>query len=201
MLANGFCTFGSFNQASKLNEHVLAVWADVLSAITGSRLKIFGIVDLLMKERILALMSSRQISFDRIDLIGRAPIDSYFACYREVDIALDTFPYNGATTTCDALIMGVPVATVAGERSIARGGISLLTTVGLQEWIAASSRDVAPMLERLVRDPGLVAQLRRELPGRMRASALMDGEKFTRNLEMIFRSAWLNACASGSAVS
>jgi predicted O-linked N-acetylglucosamine transferase (SPINDLY family) len=91
--------------------------------------------------------------------------------------------------------MGVPVAAVAGARAIARGGVSLLRTIGLSDWIADSPDDLAGLLQRHTRDPAGLAQLRAELPRKMRTSALMDGARFARNLESIFRGAWERACA------
>jgi protein O-GlcNAc transferase len=151
-------------------------------------LRVVGVTCDVVEERIRTCLAG--IASERIELVGRVPIDAYLACYRDVDIALDSFPYNGATTTCDALLMGVPVATVAGNRAIARGGVSLLSTLGLSDWIAERPDDLVEVLQRQTRDPARLAQLRTELPKRMRASALMDGARFTRNLESIFSSAW-----------
>ena len=198
MLDNGFWTFGSFNQDSKLNDQALDAWAQVLQAIPKSRMRVVGITSDIVEERIRKCFSERGIACDRLDLVGRIPIDAYLASYRDVDIALDSFPYNGATTTCDALLMGVPVATVTGARAIARGGVSLLSTIGLRDWIADSPDDLAGLLQRQTRDPAAVAQLRAELPRRMRASALMDGARFTQNIESIFREAWQRACAASA---
>jgi protein O-GlcNAc transferase len=194
ILGNGYWTFGSFNQASKLNSTVVEAWANVLAAIPGSRIRIFGIVDNLHVERIRQQMALAGIAEGRIDIIGRIPIDSYFEAYREVDIALDTFPYNGATTTCDALIMGVPVASVSGERPISRGGLSLLSTLGLDDWVVDSPAKLVDMLQEQTRDPGRLAKLRSSLPQRMRNSALMDAELFSTNVEAIYRAAWRKFC-------
>jgi predicted O-linked N-acetylglucosamine transferase (SPINDLY family) len=194
MLDRGYWTFGSFNQESKLNEPALDAWGRVLEAIPNSRLRIVGVTNDIVEERIRKCFSERGVTEDRLDLVGRIPIDAYLASYREVDIALDSFPYNGATTTCDALLMGVPVATVAGARAIARGGVSLLSTIGLSDWIADSPQDLASLLQRQTRDPARLALLRAELPRKMRTSALMDGARFARNLETIFRAAWQRAC-------
>jgi protein O-GlcNAc transferase len=194
MLGNGYWTFGSFNQATKLGSPVVDAWARALFHIPGSRLRIYGIVDKLHEEAIRDRMALAGIAGDRLDIVGRIPIDSYFAAYREVDIVLDTFPYNGATTTCDALIMGVPVATVAGERPISRGGLSLLSTLELGDWVADSPERLVDVLQQHTRAPEQLAALRSSLPQRMRNSALMDGEKFARNVEAIYRGAWSEYC-------
>jgi predicted O-linked N-acetylglucosamine transferase (SPINDLY family) len=129
----------------------------------------------------------------RIDIVRRLPIGEYFLAYREVDIALDTFPYNGATTTCDALLMGVPVVAVAGKRAIARGGVSLLSCVGLQDWIASSPEAVTDVVLAHIGDPDKMADLRLRLPERMRTSPLMDCAAFARDVESVFERAWCDS--------
>jgi predicted O-linked N-acetylglucosamine transferase (SPINDLY family) len=195
-LTKSYWTFGSLNQASKLNAASLQLWGKLLAAIPFSRLRFIGITDPLLVERIRASLANDGVTADRIDVLGRVPIESYFSCYRDIDIALDTFPYNGATTTCDAFLMGVPVATVAGNRAIARGGVSLLSTMGLQKWIAPSVDEFVSMLLEHTRDPARLAALRAELPARMHASPLMDGPTFTRNLEALYRNIWRQACSA-----
>jgi predicted O-linked N-acetylglucosamine transferase (SPINDLY family) len=185
-LRNGYWTFGSFNQESKLNEVALRAWAVILRVLPESRLRVVGVSCDMVEEKIRRIFSVHSVAAERVEIIGRIPIEEYFAAYSDVDVALDSFPYNGATTTCDALLMGVPVATVAGERAIARGGVSLLSTMGLGGWIAASPEALADTVSAHLRDPQRLAELRHELPGRMRASPLMDGATFARNVETIF---------------
>ena len=194
MLTNGYCTFGSFNQESKLNSKVLQAWGGLLTEIADSRLRILGVTCDLVEKRIRNSFAAQGIAAERVELVERIPIDSYFNCYREVDIALDTFPYTGATTTCDALIMGVPVATVAGQRSIARSGVSLLTTLGLREWIAPAAEALVEMLRVHTADPLRLAGLRAKLPEMIRISPLMDGPLFARNVEAAFQHAWERWC-------
>lgn len=189
-MANGHWTFGSFNQESKLNESALFAWAGILLAVPGSRLRVMGVTCDLVEERIRSVFAGKGVVAERVEVVGRLPIEAYLAAYRDVDVALDTFPYNGATTTCDALLMGVPVATVAGSRAIARGGMSLLTTVGLTDWIAATPDALVDTVCRQLRDAQRLADLRRDLPARMRASPLMDGRRFTRDLEVLYLRAW-----------
>lgn len=194
-LANGRWTFGSTNQIMKLNRHCLAVWARVLLAVPDSRLRILGVSDPWIGKRLLRVFAENGVAAERLELVGRLPLPDYFNAYRAMDILLDSFPYNGGTTTCDALVMGVPVATIAGDRSIARGGVSLLTTVGLEDWIAPRDDALCELLRRKTEDALAVAALRAELPGRMRASPLMDGPRFARNLENLLREAWRRWCA------
>jgi predicted O-linked N-acetylglucosamine transferase (SPINDLY family) len=195
-LANGYWTFGSFNQSTKLNQQLLDDWARLLLSIPDSRLRILGITDETLEERIRATFSAQGVAEERVDVVGRIPIESYFSSYRDVDIALDSYPYNGATTTCDALLMGVPVASIAGDRAITRGGLSLLSTLGMSDWVGGSADELVEILRRQTQDPQRLAALRAELPARMRASPLMDGPRFARNVETLFREAWRRQAGS-----
>jgi predicted O-linked N-acetylglucosamine transferase (SPINDLY family) len=192
---NGFWTFGSFNQESKLNGTILDAWAQALASIPDSRLRVVGVTCDIVADRIRHSLARHGIGIDRLDLVGRVPIEDYFPQYCEVDVALDTFPYNGATTTCDALIMGVPVATIAGNRAIARGGLSLMSTVGLADWVATESSSLADMLRRHLANPERIEALRRDLSERMRRSPLMDGARFAQDFENLLTSAWQHALA------
>lgn len=196
-LTNGYWTFGSTNQIAKLNRRCLAVWARVLDAVANSRLRIVGVTDPWVEQRLHRAFAQHGIAAERIELLGRLPLREYFGAYRGIDILLDTLPYNGGTTTCDALLMGVPVATIAGDRSISRGGVSLLSTLGLQDWIAPNEAALPEMVRSKTEDVSALAALREELPQRMRASPLMDGPRFTRNLEALLREAWRDWCARG----
>jgi len=194
-LKNGYWTFGSTNQMAKLNRRCLAIWARVLAKVSDSRLRILGVGDPWLEQRLLREFTANGIAAERLEFVGRLPLQEYFNAYRGVDILLDSFPYNGGTTTCDALIMGVPVATFAGDRSIARGGVSLLSVVGLADWIAPDEDGLAGLLIRKTADTDGLAALRAALPARMRVSPLMDGPRYARNLETLLRDAWRRWCA------
>ncbi len=196
MLRNGFCTFGSFNQARKLNEPLLRTWAQALASIFDSRLLVLGVTDHAQAQEIRDTLAMSGIGESRVELVGRIDITEYFKRYRDVDIALDSFPYTGATTTCDALIMGVPVATIAGSRSIARSGASLLHALDLIDWVADSPQSFVELLQRKARAPEQLASLRSCLPDRMRNSPLMDAAAFTRQLEDVYREAWGRQCTT-----
>ena len=195
-LSRGYWTFGSFNNGLKLNDAVLAAWAKVLHSLPKSRLRIFSMENEEIRNRVRVSLAKHGITTDRVDLIARIPVEEYFASFGEVDVALDSFPYSGGTTTCDTLLMGLPVATIAGERTIARSGVSLMTALGLADWIADSPQALAELLRRQLAEPERLAALRAELPARMRASALMDAPRFTRNLEQLYRQAWQRWCTS-----
>ena len=126
----------------------------------------------------------------RVTLRGREPVRDYFRALGNVDIALDTFPYNGATTTFDALWMGVPIVALRGDRGIARGTYSILRTLGADDLIAASADEYASINSRLASDAGWRTELRRTLRGRLAASPLMAAPAFTRALEESYRRMW-----------
>jgi protein O-GlcNAc transferase len=198
----GFVTFGSFNNLLKVNRQVLDAWVGILKRVPNSRLflKTRWLHLPEMRERVRNLLEQRGIARDRVELMGKLPTSAeHLAAYRGVDIALDTFPYNGATTTCEALWMGVPVVTLTGDRHTARVGASMLRRVGLEGLVADRPQDYIETAARLAADlPGL-ARLRAELRGRVAASPLCDGPRFTRQLEAAFRTMWRDWCASGGA--
>ncbi|MBS0486367.1 MAG: hypothetical protein JSS13_03425, partial [Proteobacteria bacterium] len=196
MLRNGFLTLGSFNHEIKLNEAVIRAWMELLRAVPDSRLRIFGVTTDILDRRIREVCRALDIAGERVEVRGRVEIERYFALYGEVDVALDTFPFNGGTTTCDALIMGVPTVAVAGARALARGGVSLLSNIALTNWIADSPREIVDVVKAQIADPHALAQLRAELPARMRASPLMDAPRFTQDLEALYRSAWQQSGAA-----
>jgi predicted O-linked N-acetylglucosamine transferase (SPINDLY family) len=200
-LARGYWTFGSFNNYRKLHDRVFDAWAEVLKAVPDSQLHLFSFENRESGERAVAALVARRIARERLSWHLRTGPEGHFESFADIDVALDSFPYNGATTTCDALLMGVPVLVVAGDRTLARGGVSLLNTIGLPDWIAESPQQLAAVAQRQLADVERIANLRAELPQRMRASPLMDAPRFTRNLEALFRAAWHRYCAGDSPTS
>jgi len=130
-------------------------------------------------------------------LVPYVSLQDYFAWYNQVDIALDTTPYSGGTTTCDALWMGVPVLTAPGERPSSRSAASILTTAGMGDWIASGAEDYVNRAVEFAGDAQLLANLRVTLRARLQASPLMDEEGFTRALENLYRQMWRTYCAQG----
>jgi len=186
VLAAGTATFGCFNNFAKVTPAAIRLWARVLQAVPGSRLllKSRGLADAGTIARIQGEFGLHGIAPDRIELNGSMlSVADHLQCYAGVDVALDTFPYNGATTTCEALWMGVPVVTLAGRTHVARVGASLLTHLGSPDWIAASPDDYLRIAAALAGDPNRLASLRAGLRERLRASPLCDAQRFTRDLE------------------
>jgi predicted O-linked N-acetylglucosamine transferase (SPINDLY family) len=199
-MLRGYVTFGSFNNLSKVNERMLRVWSRILQAVPGSRLllKSAGFISTEARRRTReTLMAGTGISGDRLDI--RGPEDSHeshMELYREMDIALDTFPYHGTTTTCEALWMGVPVVTLAGQTHVSRVGVSLLTHAGLPELVAGSEDGYVRIAVELAGDAGRLSNHRAGFRDRMRASRLMDEQPFSRGLEASLRRMWTSWVAS-----
>jgi predicted O-linked N-acetylglucosamine transferase (SPINDLY family) len=166
-------TFGSFNNFSKLSLQTLRLWAAVLRAVPDSRLlvKCSGIDAALLNPR----LSAAGLDPDRVDLMPATPtLAEHLATYSKVDIALDTFPYHGTTTTCEALWMGVSVITLCGDRHAARVGVSLLTAAGHPEWIAHSEDEYVLLAASLAADETKRAALRARLRDDLTRSVLLD---------------------------
>jgi len=187
---NGTITFGCFNNFSKVTETMLSLWAKILHQVPGSHLclKSLALGDSATRARIAESFRREGIETGRIIIHGYTPSAAeHLALYGSVDIALDTYPYHGTTTTCEALWMGVPVVTLAGRSHIARVGVSFLTAVGIEELIAISADEYVEMAVELARDRERIERYRADLRGAMARSALMDGAAVTRDVENAFR--------------
>ena len=191
---NGFVTFGSFNHVSKLSPGIRRRWADVLKRVPDSRLLLAGIPEGPARDGLLADLERAGAASARITTLPYAPLDEYLRSVGGVDIALDTTPYSGGTTTCDALWMGVPVVALRGSRSISRSAASILSTVGLSDWIAATPEDYVRLAAEYARAPALLAELRGSLRQKMRLSPIMDETAFVRDLESAYRKMWRAWC-------
>ncbi len=189
--------FGSFNALPKINDDVVETWAKIVSAVEGSRLliKAGGLSSSDAADRLRRAFAAQGVSGDRLELSGQV-IDTiqHLAMYHRVDIALDTFPYNGTTTTCEAMWMGVPVVTLAGPTHAGRVGVSLLNSVGLNEIIGRSPRKYIEEAIGLARNRPRLASLHENLRIRMQQSPLLDAEAHTRRIELALRSMWRAWC-------
>lgn len=184
-LTNGHITFGSFNNLAKLTPTVLKTWAEILSRVPGSRLvlKWKSLGDVATQARIRSVFESHGISPDRIECRGWSSHAVMLTEYGDVDIAIDPFPFTGGLTSCDALFMGVPAVTFAGNLPISRQTASFLHALELHEWI---SEDVHAYVETAVtaaRDFVLLNNLRQSLRMRMLASTLCDDRNYARSIE------------------
>jgi len=194
-------TFGSFNNLAKITSEVTRVWARILAMLPDSRLymKRSTFSDAGIRKDFEKRFLQYGISPDRLLLReGTVSVEDHLALYQEVDIALDSFPYNGTTTTCEALWMGIPVVVLEGDHHAARVGASILSRLGLEELIADSLDDYIAKSVQLAIDPERLRNLRRELRPRMARSPLCNGTQFTLDLEAAFRKMWQVWCQKQS---
>ncbi len=186
---NGFVTFGSFNNLAKVTPAVIALWADLLKDVPNSRLilKNPSLRDKATRERYQDLFATVGISNERFELLGYIPDDTaHLGLYAKVDIALDTFPYNGTTTTCEALWMGVPVVSLCGNRHSARVGASLLTAAGFPEWVANTPERYIQIARELMAHPESLIVLRSRLRERLLQSSLCSASAYTKTVESVY---------------
>ena len=182
---NNFITFGCFNNMAKLNEELFKMWVSILNRVPNShlRVKAKALMDLPVRRETLDYFIACGIDKARIDFSGHTKgIAAHLEEYSKVDIALDSFPYHGTTTTCEALWMGVPVISLAGKTHVSRVGASLLRTVGLGELVADSRDQYIQIATDLASDIQRLSQWRSSMRDRMLASPLMNQKEFARNL-------------------
>jgi predicted O-linked N-acetylglucosamine transferase (SPINDLY family) len=193
----GRVTFGCLNNFCKVNASVLRLWAQVLRAVEGSRLLLLT-VDGPHRGHTLDLLRQEGIAPERIAFVANRPRAEYLKLYHHIDLGLDTFPYNGQTTTLDAVWMGIPVVTVVGRTAVARTGKSLLVNLGLPELVAQTPQQFVQIAANLVKDLPRLRRLRATLRERLRNSPLMDSSRFARDVEAAYRGMWEEYClASG----
>jgi predicted O-linked N-acetylglucosamine transferase (SPINDLY family) len=194
--SKGYVTFGAFNDSCKVNAPLLAIWARILAANPGSRLlfKSRAGADPQVRQIFLDQFQRAGISPERVIVEGQKPAIEYLRLYDRVDMALDTFPYNGTTTTCDALWMGVPVVSLVGRHHASRVGLSILSRVGLETLAAATPDDYVARACALAQDPEGIEKLRASLRPRMMASPLCNGKAFARAVESAYRKMWRRWC-------
>lgn len=192
---NGHITFGSFNQTVKITLTVRKLWGDILAQVPDSRLVVVGVIDNHAREGLYRDLENAGVDRGRITMLPYIPIEDYYRWFGRVDIALDTMPFSGGTTTCDALWMGTPVITMPGVRSWSRSAASILTTLGLPDWIAESQEDYVRRAVQFARNPSAIAKLRKSLRSRMLESPLMDKQLFAHDMEEAYRRMWQSWCS------
>jgi predicted O-linked N-acetylglucosamine transferase (SPINDLY family) len=195
-LTNGYITFGSFNTFFKITPKMLRLWAEILKAVPDSRLLIAAVPEGTARDRLLTQFTLAGIETNRLMLEKRLSHDKFLRLHHKVDIALDAFPYHGTTTTLHDLWMGVPVITLAGRAHVSRVGHSILTNLGLSDFIARSPEQYVLIAVRLAGELDYLNTLRAELRQRMSTSPLMDAPRFTRHLEAAYREMWRRWCES-----
>ncbi|MES2991035.1 MAG: tetratricopeptide repeat protein [Pseudomonadota bacterium] len=191
-LRNGHITFGCFQRLPKINDAVLDVWGRVFAALPNARLLLQSHQTgrPLYAEQISARLEAAGISRDRATVRGPAPRDSYLESYGEVDIVLDTFPYTGGTTTCEALWMGVPTITLTGESMIARQGVAMMSAARLPDWVAADAGQYVGKAVAFGTAVDELAQLRATLRQRIQGTPLFDIQLFAHRLGAALTGIW-----------
>jgi len=198
-LKAGHITFGSFNYFPKVSQKTVTLWASILNALPDSRLvmKTRNFSDRTTCKYATDMFAAHGISPERIELISiKLSFTEHLDMYNRIDIALDTFPYNGTTTTCEALWMGVPVVTFAGKTHASRVGMSLLSNIGMPELVAGTDEEYISIVLNLGGDLERLGVLRGSLRDRMTRSVLFDARRFALDLENCYRTMWEEWCNS-----
>jgi predicted O-linked N-acetylglucosamine transferase (SPINDLY family) len=191
-LRNGFTTFGCFNNIAKITPRAIRTWCEILQAVPGSRLvlKTHQLSDAPTAARFRAAFDRFGIDPSRVETRGSSPHRAFMACYNEIDIVLDPFPYSGGLTTCEALWMGVPTVTLPGEIFASRHSASHLSNAGFPDWVARDREDYVDMAVARGRDAACLKPVRETMRTRVRNSPLCDAPRFGRALGLALRHAW-----------
>ena len=189
--SNGYITFGSFNNLMKVTAEVIKAWSKILHAVPTSRLILKHSQLNHDTTRYIKLFNKEGISEDQIKLYGMLPNKGdHLKLYSAIDIGLDPFPFNGATTTCEALWMGVPVITLLGDRHVGRVGASILTNVGLTDFIAQDIDDYVELAIKMASNIEYLQDIRQGLRERMESSPLCNGKSFACDIENAYQDMW-----------
>jgi predicted O-linked N-acetylglucosamine transferase (SPINDLY family) len=187
---SGYVSFACLNSFCKVTPATLAAWAMLLKAVPDSRLILNtgegkhrdGVRDVLGVDKA------------RLTFVSRVPMQQYFERYHQIDIALDPFPYTGGTTTCDALWMGVPVVSLAGDTAVSRSGLSILSNICHDEWVARTADDYVRVAAALACNLKQLTGIRESLREQMQRSPLMDARRFAADVEAAYRWMWRKWC-------
>jgi predicted O-linked N-acetylglucosamine transferase (SPINDLY family) len=190
VLERGHLTLGCLNNPCKLTDRTLELWSGVLRALPAAGLLLM-VPEGRHRRRLTERLAARGIDPARVDFVSFRPRIDYLRTYGCIDFALDTFPYNGHTTSLDAFWMGVPTVTRVGETSVGRGGLSQLHQLGLSELAAHSDEAFVEIAAALAADLPRLAALRESLRGRLESSPLMNGTRFAHHIENAYRTAWM----------
>lgn len=182
-LRNGSLTYGSFHNVAKINARVIDLWVRLLRSQPGARLLLVAWGE--TAKRYLRLPFVRAGLESRVDVVDPLPYNRYLELYHRIDVSLDVFPYGGGTVNCESLWMGVPVLTLAHDSPAGRGGASIMCAAGMPEWVAQSEAHMIERAAELVADLSVLAVLRQGLRERMRASPLMDAQRYVADLERL----------------
>jgi predicted O-linked N-acetylglucosamine transferase (SPINDLY family) len=192
-LSNGYPTFGCLNNPCKLSDATFRMWGSVMREVKDARLLLMA-PDGPARVRLLERLGQQGIGAARVSFAPFRPRAEYLRTYHQIDVGLDTFPYNGHTTSLDSYWMGVPVVTRVGDTVVGRAGLSQSANLGLRELVADSDARFVETAVQLVRDLPRLSEMRGSLRARLTASPLMDGARFALHVEAAYRSVWLQWC-------
>ena len=194
---DGPLTFACLSNFAKVSDSMLELWGRIVAATPGSKLllKAYSLATPSVRQRVFELLIGTNVEQQQIELIGDVvTYKQHLELYRRIDIVLDTFRYHGTTTTCEALSMGVPVVSLVGDHHISRVSASLLATSGLAEFLARSPAEYVEAAVRLAGDADRREKLRATLRDRLARSPLTDARRFTKDVEIAYRTMWRRWC-------
>ena len=193
---NGHITFASLNSLSKLSPSILEIWADLLLHLPNSRLlfQADGLDNAEVRKPVTAVFVARGVSASRLTFRGWTSLEDYLRVGNEVDIALDSYPFNGGVTSCHTLWMGLPLVSLSGKSAASRVGRGILSQLGLTDWIAEAPDQYRAIAVQLAKDPVVLAHLRLTLRSRMQAAGLLDGDALAQRVEGQYKSIWAQWC-------
>ncbi|MEY9427820.1 putative O-linked N-acetylglucosamine transferase (SPINDLY family) [Bradyrhizobium ottawaense] len=199
-ISNGFVTFGVFNRISKISDEAAQVWSRILERVPGSRLLIKDVAldDQLVRENLLARFEACGLPAERVDLLGATLRSEHLASFNRVDICLDPFPQNGGVSTWEALQMGVPVVAKLGNSLPSRAAGSILTALGLPDWVTDSHEAYIEIATSRGSEISELDRLRRELPDKIRAAAASNPVAYGRAVDDAYRAMWRRYCSEGA---
>jgi protein O-GlcNAc transferase len=189
-LANGYLTFGSFNNFNKIGDECIALWAALLRSLPTSRLLMATVPEGDARTRLSVKFKEHGVAPERIDYCGSLPPQEFQRKLQQADLTLDPFPVNGATTTCESMWLGVPVMTLVGERFLSRAGLSVLNAAHMSEFVATTQEGYIETATALAKNLPQLAALRAGMRERLKSTPLFDQQRFTRNVEAIYRDVW-----------
>jgi predicted O-linked N-acetylglucosamine transferase (SPINDLY family) len=196
VLKNGHITFGSLNNPSKVTLDTIDLWSRVMQAVPASKIMLLIYDRNGENEYFQEEFASRGITRERLLLVRQRPRFQYLQLHQEIDIILDTMPYNGHNTSCDALLMGVPIVTLPRQTSVSRAGVSFLKNIGHEELIANTRDEFVMIALQLAKDHPRLQMLRARLREDFTRSPLCDGRTHAAALEKVYRDIWTRWCAA-----
>ena len=197
-IKSGHVTLGSMNALSKVTPQVIAVWSAILRAVPSARLLMCTVPAGRTSDRVIREFARHGVDRTRLELLPKLPFQQFLAAHSRIDVALDPFPFSGTTTTCQTLWMGVPVITLAGKSHVSRVGVTMLSSVGLEQCVAADENDYTEKAVALASNASRLQEMRGAMRERMRSAPLTNAARLTRFLEDAYRKMWEDYCGKST---